>query len=125
MYVKSKSVTYQVTTVVSLKAFSDEASEQKSVNETAHEDCGCLHETIISFPKTKKSPIKSIVQRFSYEPRIVLESVWNLFSLPAHHCSLPFMTFCSRTWTCWSRSERQCSWLKPRAWSSSCWTVPR
>ena len=85
MYVKSKSVTYQVTTVVSLKAFSDEASEQKSVNETAHEDCGCLHETIISFPKTnKKKPYKIHSSTFFLWAKnslgICLESVFSACS---------------------------------------------
>lgn len=37
----------------------------------------------------------------------------------------PDITFCRRMRTWVSLSERVCSWLKPRAWSSSCWMVPR
>lgn len=33
------------------------------------------------------------------------------------------MTFCNRMRTCSSLSDRVCSWLNPRAWSSSCWMI--
>lgn len=37
----------------------------------------------------------------------------------------PRMTLPSMIRTCWSLSDRVCSWSKPSAWSSSCWMVCR